>query len=79
MSNSGTISGGTAALQFGGGSDTLTLLPGSRIIGAINLGGGGDTVNFRTGNQNLTFSTLAGKTVTSQRAVRRLGQSCGDR
>ncbi len=65
VSNSGIISGGTAALQFAGNPDTLTLLPGSTIIGAINLGGGGDTVNFRTGNQNLTFDTLAGATVTS--------------
>jgi len=65
VTNSGTISGGTAALQFAGNPDTLTLLPGSHIIGAINLGGGGDTVNFRTGNQNLTFDTLAGATVTS--------------
>ena len=65
VSNSGIISGGTAALQFDGNRDTLTLLPGSTIIGAINLGGGGDTVNFRTGNQNLTFDTLADATVTS--------------
>ena len=65
VANSGIISGGIAALQFIGNPDTLTLLPGSTIIGAINLGGGGDTVNFRTGNQNLTFDTLAGATVTS--------------
>ena len=64
MSNAGTISGGTAALQFVGAADTLTLLAGSRIVGAINLGGGGDTVNFRGGNHNLTFDTLAGATVT---------------
>jgi hypothetical protein len=66
VTNSGTIigSGGTA-LQFSGAADTLTLLPGSRIVGAINLGGGGDTVNFWLGNQNLTFDTLAGATVTS--------------
>jgi hypothetical protein len=66
VTNSGTISGSTAALQFiGGGADTLTLLPGSRIIGPIILGGGGARVNFRTGSQNLTFDTLAGATVTS--------------
>ena len=62
--NSGTISGGVAALLFAGNPDTLTLLPGSMIIGAINLGGGGDTVNFHGGNHNLTFDTLAGATVT---------------
>jgi outer membrane autotransporter protein len=64
VTNSGTISGGIAALQFAGNPDTLTLLAGSRIIGAINLAGGGDTVNFRGGNHNLTFDTLAGARVT---------------
>lgn len=65
VTNAGLISGGAAALQFSLSADTLTLLPGSTIVGAIGLGGGGDTVNFRTGNQNLTFDTLAGATVTS--------------
>jgi hypothetical protein len=65
VTNSGSIFGGVAALQFAGNPDTLTLLPGSHIVGAILLGGGGDTVNVRTGNQNLTFDTLAGATVTS--------------
>ena len=64
VTNSGIISGGSAALQFFGNADMLTVLPGSRIIGAINLGGGGDTVNFRGGNHNLTFDTLTGATVT---------------
>jgi hypothetical protein len=65
ISNAGTIIGtGGTAIQLTGAPDTLTLLQGSRIIGAINLGGGGDTVNVRAGNQNLTFDTLAGATVT---------------
>jgi hypothetical protein len=63
VTNSGMIRGATA-LEFGKNADTLTLLPGSRIIGEINLGGGGDTVNFRGGNQNLTFDTLTGASVT---------------
>ena len=64
VTNSGTIFGSTAALDLSGNADTLTVLPGSRIVGAINLGGGGDTVNFRGGSYNLTFDTLAGATVT---------------
>ncbi|WP_194462784.1 autotransporter domain-containing protein [Bradyrhizobium sp. CCBAU 53340] len=80
VTNSGIISG-PIALQLTGNADTLTLLPGSRIIGAIYLGAGGaaaglgershsialgsgNTVNFGGGNQNLTFNTLAGATVT---------------
>jgi hypothetical protein len=63
--NSGAISnfGGTA-IQFGGGPDTLQLLPGSFIIGGISLVGTNDTVDVRAGNLNLTFNTLAGATVT---------------
>jgi uncharacterized protein with beta-barrel porin domain len=63
--NSGTISApGGAAIQFQGGADRLTLLPGSFIVGAINLVGTNDTVNVNAVNQNLTFNTLAGATVT---------------
>jgi uncharacterized protein with beta-barrel porin domain len=62
--NSGTISSfGSAAIQLGGGPDTLNLLAGSKIIGGISLGGTNDTVNFLGGNHNLTFNTLAGATV----------------
>ena len=69
LTNSGTIVGETA-IQFlnawGSTADVLTLLQGSRIVGSIVTSGGGDTINFRgSGNQNLTFDTLAGATVTS--------------
>ncbi len=44
----------------------MTLLPGSRLIGAINLGGGGNTVSFHVGSQDLTFGLgLAGVTINS--------------
>jgi hypothetical protein len=62
--NAGTISGTDAALDFSSAADTLTLLRGSKIVGAINLRGGPDTVNFRNGNHNLTFDSLAQATVT---------------
>lgn len=67
LANSGVISAaGGIAIQFANPQDpaTLTLQPGSFIIGAINLIGAGDTVNVNAGNQNLTFNTLAGVTVT---------------
>jgi hypothetical protein len=62
LTNSGTISGGTAALQLFR-YDNITLLPGSRIIGAINLGFQ-DTININATNQNLTFNSLATATIT---------------
>jgi uncharacterized protein with beta-barrel porin domain len=65
--NSGTISApGSTAIQFvftPTDPATLTLQPGSFIIGAINMIGAGDTINVNAGNQNLTFNTLAGITV----------------
>jgi hypothetical protein len=65
--NSGIISApGGIAIQFTNplDPDILTLLPGSFIVGTINLIGVDDTVNVNAGNQNLTFNTLAGATIT---------------
>jgi hypothetical protein len=65
LTNSGRIINFAGlAIQFVGGPDTLTLLPGSFIVGGIQLVGTADTVNVRTANQNLTFVSLAGATVT---------------
>jgi hypothetical protein len=67
LTNSGTISnpGGTA-IQFNGtGATTLSLLPGSFIVGAINLNAAAtNTINVGAGNLNMNFNTLAGATVT---------------
>lgn len=62
--NGGTISANTYALKFDGNA-TVTLLPGSILIGRFHLGGASNTVNILTGNQNLTFDTLTGTTLTS--------------
>jgi hypothetical protein len=61
--NSGVISSPGLALQLFGNSSTLTLLPGSTIIGGIELDGTGDTIHVNAGNQNLTFNTLAGTAI----------------
>ncbi|HWX05530.1 MAG TPA: autotransporter outer membrane beta-barrel domain-containing protein [Bradyrhizobium sp.] len=65
--NSGTISApGGIAIQFANPLDpaTLTLQPGTFIIGIVNMIGPGDTVNVNARNLNLTFNTLTGVTVT---------------
>ena len=65
--DSGTISApGGVAIEFANPLDpaTLTLQPGTFIIGIINMIGAGDTVNVNARNLNLTFNTLAGVTVT---------------
>ncbi|MBI5263121.1 MAG: autotransporter domain-containing protein [Bradyrhizobium sp.] len=70
VTNSGTIAGTIAALSFGGngtGGSSLTLLPGSKIIGDIYFNGTtGNSVRFLGGNHNLTFDDelLTGTTVT---------------
>lgn len=55
--NSGIIAAQNAnAIQFFAGDDTLTLLPGSEIDGAIDLGGGTNTLNVGNGlNLAATF------------------------
>jgi uncharacterized protein with beta-barrel porin domain len=69
ITNAGTIIGfdGTA-IVLGAGADRLTLLPGSRIIGAIDMGGGNDVVNFfsRKGiGQLVTLQNFTGTINTS--------------
>jgi uncharacterized protein with beta-barrel porin domain len=63
--NSGVIDDGpNPAIQFATSPDTITLLPGSFIVGNIQLGGISDTININAGNQNLTFNTLAGASIS---------------
>ena len=62
LTNAGRIVGGAGgAIREGGGADTtLTLLPGSVIVGTIELGGGVNTLNFGGGlNLATTFETAA--------------------
>ena len=69
ITNSGTIIGidGTAIL-LGSNADRLTLLPGSRILGAIDMGGGNDVVSFVSGGgvaQLVTLQNFTGTINTS--------------
>jgi hypothetical protein len=69
IANAGTIIGfGGTAIRLAGGADTLTLLPGSRIIGAIDMGGGNDVVNFSSSRgigQLITLQNFTGTINTS--------------
>jgi uncharacterized protein with beta-barrel porin domain len=56
--NAGSISGGSAAIQFAGSGNTLTLAPGSVISGNV-LGTGNDTFQLGgTGTASFDISTL---------------------
>ena len=57
--NAGTISGGTAAIQFGGIGNTLTLAQGSVISGNV-LGTGSDTFQLG-GTGAATFDVVAAR------------------
>jgi uncharacterized protein with beta-barrel porin domain len=66
--NSGAIvstagASGTA-IQLSSAADTLTLLSGSRIIGAIDMGGGADVVNLVSGKDAAQLVTLKNFTGT---------------
>jgi len=52
------------AIKLSGAADALTLLVGSRIIGAIDMGGGSDVVNFRSGKDVAQLVTLTNFTGT---------------
>lgn len=76
ITNSGLISatgsGSAAILGESSTSQTLNLLPGSRIVGAIDLGGGGDTINVygTTGSAVLRFANADTINVLTPNAVK---------
>lgn len=79
--NSGTIRGVFSSIDFslGLGGDTLTFLPGSRLIGSVELGNGNmpSTVNIQTGRDIgwlITFGACGcGGIVENQSIVNLLG------
>ena len=59
ITNSGAIIGtGGTAIKLTGAADTLTLLPGSRIVGVVDMGLGNDTVNVVVAAPNTKVSSL---------------------
>lgn len=60
LDNSGTIIGtGGTAIKLTSAADTLTLRPGSRIVGVVDMGLGNDVVNVAVNAPNTRVSTLS--------------------
>jgi autotransporter-associated beta strand protein len=76
VTNAGSISGGTAAIDFAGTGNTLTLLPGSTISGAV-LGRGSDTLQLAgTGAATFDASQLgASQQYRGSGTLNKLGSS----